>query len=159
VRLICLAALIAATYAWAVAAAPGGVRVGLLACTLAQQADAPADGSARQALCAFRPKKGAPETYVGSVQGVKSSASVTLLWRVTLPPAMSVAPGFLEQHYAADPRTPAEHMPDLVGLTNSSVVLESMADKKVGSASSKNRSLAKSIAVLRIELKLKSTTG
>jgi hypothetical protein len=50
-------------------------------------------------------------------------------------------------------------MPDLVGLTNSSVVLESMADKKVGSASSKNRSLAKSIAVLRIELKLKSTTG
>jgi hypothetical protein len=72
---------------------------------------------------------------------------------------MSVAPGFLEQHYAADPRTPAEHMPDLVGLTNSSVVLESMADKKVGSASSKNRSLAKSIAVLRIELKLKSTTG
>lgn len=165
-RSMCLAALIASTYAWAATAAQEGVEVGLLACTLAEQSSSETDGSVAgaamsQALCTFKPKNGAQESYLGNIQVVKPSATgkVTFLWRVKVPAATSTAPGFLEQKFAADPRTPANQIPDLIGESHSSVVLQSMADRREGSASGKESSPAEGIAVLRVELKLKSTTG
>jgi hypothetical protein len=164
-RLMCLAALIAATYAWTAIAAQEGVQVGLLACALGEQAssrtDDPAGTATRQALCTFKAKNGAQEKYVGNVQLVQPLAThkVTLLWRVRVAPAISAAPGFLEQNYAADSRKLANRVLDLVGETNSRVVLQSMADRKEGSARAKKRSPREGVTVLRVELKLKSTTG
>jgi len=163
VRSLYFAALIGATYAWTATAAQERVELGLLACTLAEQSSSETDGSAAgaQALCTFKPKNGAQESYLGNIQLVKPLAmgKVTLLWRVKVPAATTGGPGFLEQKYAADPKTPASQIPDLVGEPNSSVVLQSMADRKVGSAGAKEGSSADGIAVLRVELKLKSTTG
>jgi hypothetical protein len=155
-----LAALIAAASAWPATAAQEGKQVGLLACTLTEQSSSDA-AATRQALCAFKPKSGAQETYAGNIQLVKPSAvnKMTLVWRVTIPAAMSAAPGFLQQNYAADPRASASHLPDLVGEANPSVILQSMADRTEGSASAKEKLPAEATAVLRVELKLKSTTG
>jgi hypothetical protein len=111
-------------------------------------------------LCAFKLNNGTKETYVGTVQvvGLWATGKATLLWRVKVPPAMSAQPGFLEQSYAADSRTPANQIPDLIGRINS-VVLQSMADKEEGSAGARERPPAPSAAVLGLELKLESTTG
>lgn len=164
-RSICLSALIAATSAWAVTAAEEGVQVGLLACSLTDQSNSEADGAAaaatRQALCAFKPQNGAQETYVGKIQVVNLSVkeTVTFVWRVKVPPMTPASPGFLEQNYAADPRTPANQMPDLIGQANSSIVLQSMADRKEGSASAKEKSPTDGVGVMGIDLNLKSTTG
>ena len=161
-RLMYLAALIAATCAWTVAAAQERVQVGLLACTLAEQQNSDADGpAARQALCAFKPKSGAHETYVGKVQVVNLAVTekITLVWRVKVPQMTPAPPGFLAQSYAADRRTPANQMPDLVGQANSKITLESMADKEEGRASMKERSPTDGVGVLGIDLNLKSTTG
>jgi len=49
-------------------------------------------------------------------------------------------------------------MPDLIGQANSRIVLQSMGDKKEGSASAEQRSSVDGVAVLGVELKLKSTT-
>lgn len=164
-RSIWLAALVAAGCAWNATAAQENVEVGLLTCSLAEPTDAETGSeatgaSARRILCAFKLNNGAEETYAGKVQVVNLPATdkTTLLWRVKAPPATSAEPGFLEQSYAADPRTPANQIPDLVGERNF-VVLQSMADKEEGSAGAKERALAPSVTVLGVELKLKSTTG
>jgi hypothetical protein len=85
-------------------------------------------------LCTFKLKNSAEETYVGEVQVLNLSAAekATLLWRVKVSRTTPPAPGILEQKYAADPGTPANQMPDLIGDTNSSIVLQSMADPEGG---------------------------
>jgi Protein of unknown function (DUF992) len=166
VRSILLTALAAAGCAWIATAAQENVEVGLVACTLSEPTDTETDGSAsgstaRQVLCAFKLKSGAEETYVGKVQVMNLSATekVTLVWRVKVAPSTRAAPGFLEQAYVPNPTTPADQIPDLVGQANSRIILQSMADKKEGSASAKEKSPADGVAVLGMELKLKSTTG
>lgn len=161
-----LAALMVAGCAWSATAAQENIELGLLACTLSEptevETDSPASGTAaRQVVCAFKLKNGVEETYVGKLQVINLSAAekITLLWRVKAPQGMPAAPGLLEQSYAADPRTPANQIPDLVGQANSGTILHSMADKKEGSAGAKERSLADGVAVLGMELKLRSTTG
>jgi len=47
----------------------------------------------------------------------------------------------------------------MIGGANSGIVLQSMADKKEGSAGSRDKSPPLDITVLEVELKLKSTTG
>jgi Protein of unknown function (DUF992) len=165
-RLMWLAALVTASCAWIATAAQENVEAGLLACTLSEHPDTETEGpasaaAARSVLCAFRLQIGPEETYVGKVQVVNLSATekVTLVWRVKVPPNTRLVPGFLEQDYGADPRTSANPTPDLVGLEKSGIILQSMADKKEGSASAKARSGADGVAVLGLELKLKSTTG
>jgi hypothetical protein len=68
-------------------------------------------------------------------------------------------PGFLQQSYSADPKTPAGQIPEMIGDANSGIVLHSMVDKKEGSASARNEYPAIGITVLEVELKLDSTTG
>ena len=83
----------------------------------------------------------------------------TLLWLVKAPSMMSTPPGFLQQSYASDPKTPAGQIPDMIGQANAGIVLQSMADKKEGSTSTKDKSPALATIVLELLLKLKSTTG
>jgi hypothetical protein len=159
-RSIWLAAFVTAGSAWIATAVQAKAEIGFLACTLSEPT-AGERATTRDALCTFKMRNGAQETYVGKVQAVNLSArdQVTLVWRVRVPPVTPVAPGFLEQRYAADPRTPANHLPDLVGQANSAIILQSMTDKMEGSASVKERSPAGRVGVLGIELDLKSTTG
>jgi hypothetical protein len=83
----------------------------------------------------------------------------TLLWLVKAPSAPPWPPGFLQQSYAADPKTPAGQVPDLIGQVNAGVVLQSMTERKEGSVSAGDKSPALGFAVLGAEFKLKSTTG
>ncbi|HEY1244900.1 MAG TPA: DUF992 domain-containing protein [Hyphomicrobiaceae bacterium] len=158
--------MLAAGCVWSVAAAEQTVEVGLLTCHLSAPVESEAGdtgqtGQTRLVLCDFKPKGGAHETYTGRVQVANTSTEEkrTLLWLVKAPTAAPWPPGFLQQSYAADPKTPAGQVPDLIGQANAGVVLQSMAERKEGSVSAGDKSPAAGFAVLGAEFKLKSTTG
>lgn len=159
-----LVALVAAGCAWSSATALQNVEIGHLACTVAEpvdvgKGDAGIAAQARHVLCAFRPKSGVEETYTGIAQLVNLSGSEkrTLLWSVKAASATPAPPGFLQQRYAADPKAPTGQIPDLIGEVNSGIVLQSMHDRKEGSAAEKSPPAA--FTVLGVELKLKSAAG
>jgi hypothetical protein len=161
-----LALAIASVCAWSSATAQQYVEVGLLECNLSEPIDAEGSGTGtaaqnRHILCAFKLKDGIKATYTGKawVVNLPAKEKRTLLWLVKAPSTMSTPPGFLEQSYASDPKTPAGQVPDMIGQANAGIVLQSMADKKEGSASTKDKSPELGIVVLEVELKLKSTTG
>jgi hypothetical protein len=157
------AAVLAAGCAWSVAAAEQAVEAGLLTCHVSAPVEAEAGdaGQTRLVVCDFKAKDGAYETYTGSVQVASTSTEEkrTLLWLVKAPSAPPWPPGFLQQSYAADPKTPAGQVPDLIGQVNAGVVLQSMTERKEGSVSAGDKSPALGFAVLGAEFKLKSTTG
>jgi hypothetical protein len=159
-------AVVAACCAWVSAGAQQNVEVGLLSCNVSGQVEADtghvtAVAPSRQVQCAFTAKNGAEETYMGEVQVANPTigGQRTLLWSVKAPSATPVPPGFLQQTYAADPKTPAGQVPDIIGQVNSSVILQSMTEKKEGSASAGEKAPPVGFAVLGLELKLKSTSG
>ena len=160
------AVVVAAVCAWCPATAQQKVEIGLLACNLAEAVDAEAGGAtsaapARNVLCTFKLKNGIEEIYTGRVQVVNLPAAEkgTLLWLVRATSVTLAPPGFLQQSYSADPKTPAGQIPEMIGDANSGIVLHSMADKKEGSANARNEYPALGVIVLEVELKLKSTTG
>jgi hypothetical protein len=117
-----------------------------------------ADSQLRDAICTFRPRKGVEETYIGTVQGLSLSADnggVTI-WSVKVD-LDTLPPGLLQQSYAADPAVPADQLAPLVGETNSSIVLHSMADRPEGSASAPNRLAPRGFVVVGLMLRLMST--
>lgn len=157
---------IAAACAWNSATAQQYVEVGLLECNLSEPIDAERGGTAiaaqtRHILCVFKLKDGIKATYTGKAQVVNLPAKEkgTLLWLVKAPSTMPTPPGFLQQSYSSDPKTPAAQIPNMIGEANSGVVLQSMTDKKEGSASTKDKSPELGIVVLEVELKLETTTG
>src|SRR6185295_4285642 len=115
----------------------------VLTCTLEEPSAAPATGGpatasqVRDALCTFKPKKGAEESYAGTVQGVSLSPDkrMTAIWMVKADSVMPLTPGLLQQSYSVDRGTPADQLAPMIGETNSRIVLQSMADKQEGSAS------------------------
>jgi len=121
VRSICLAALVVC--ACTAAAVQDNIEFGLLTCTLSEHTavEPGAATQARDVMCTFKVRSGAQETYLGKVEVVNISATekITLVWRVKVPRRTPAAPGPLEQNYAADPRTPPNQVPDLVGQANS----------------------------------------
>jgi hypothetical protein len=156
----------AAVCAWSSATAQQNVEIGLLACNLAEPVDGEGGGASaaaqvRHILCAFKRKDGTEETYTGKAQvaNLPAEKKGTLLWLVRAPPTMPAPPGVLQQSYSGEPKTPAGQVPDMIGGANSGIVLQSMADKKEGSAGSRDKSPPLDITVLEVELKLKSTTG
>jgi hypothetical protein len=119
------AAVLAAGCAWSAAAAEQAVEAGLLTCHVSAPVEAEAGdaGQTRLVLCDFKPKDGAHETYTGRVQVASTSTEEkrTLLWLVKAPSAPPWPPGFLQQSYAADPKTPAGQVPDLIGQANAGI--------------------------------------
>ena len=167
VRLIgAVAVVVAAVCGWGSATAQQDIEIGILACNLSPAVDAEGGSAATPAqarviLCAFRLKNGIEETYTGKAQIVNLPAEEkrTLLWLVRAPSATPAPPGILQQSYSGDPKTPAGQTPDMIGETNSGIVLHSMADTKEGSARLDDQSPTLGIIVLEVELKLKSTAG
>lgn len=153
---------------WAAAAAAEKVdnEVGILTCTLADRGETPAGdpragGQLRDALCTFKLKSGAEETYVGRIEGVSITADrqAALLWLVKMSLDAAAEPGLLQQSYAAEPSKPADQKPPLIGETNAAIVLHFMADKDEGSASAAQKPGPSGFVILSVELKLKSTSG
>jgi hypothetical protein len=62
-------------------------------------------GQTRDALCTFKPKSGAEETYAGKFHGVgiSSDHKGALIWVVKTSSAAVAKPGLLQQSYASDP--------------------------------------------------------
>jgi uncharacterized protein DUF992 len=163
---ICLP-VVAVMTCWAclAAAEQAELEIGVVTCTLADiggpSTNAQAAGQMRDALCTFKPKGGAEETYTGKVQGVSISADQkgALIWLVKSASGAAIAPGLLQQTYATDPKTPADQKPRLIGEANSDIALHSMADKSEGSASATEKPAPTGFVILSVELKLKSTSG
>ena len=161
-----VAVVVAAVCAWGSATAQQSAEIGLLVCNLSGAVDAEGGGAAtatqaRHILCAFKLNNGVEEIYTGKAQvlNLPAEEKSTLLWLVKAPSATPAPPGILQQSYSGDPKTPTGQIPDMIGETNSGIVLHSMADKKEGIVSASDGSPALGITVLEVELKLKSTTG
>ena len=115
----------------------------------------------RDALCTFKPKKGAEESYAGTVQGVSLSPDkrMTAIWMVKADSVMPLTPGLLQQSYSVDRGTPADQLAPMIGETNSRIVLQSMADKQEGSASETRKLPPSGYVITGLQLTLKATSG
>jgi hypothetical protein len=160
-------AALAATICWAspALADDASMEVGVLTCALGEPGQAVAgegiaDERTRDALCTFRTKTGVEETYAGAVQGVSISADrkETLIWVVRT--ASGVAePGALQQVFLTDTKRPADQKSPLIGEGNADIALYSMADENEGSASAAEKAAPTGFVILRVEFKLRSTSG
>jgi hypothetical protein len=159
-------AAMAATF-WMASPATGqkpDFEIGMLSCSIAapteasESAAAPTEGQTREALCSFKPKKGAEESYVGLISGVSLSfdKTATVIWTVKAG-TDAVTPGMLQQSYAVDRDVPADQMPPMIGEANSGIVLQTLRDKPEGSASQMPK--PKGFVIVGLELKLKSAAG
>jgi hypothetical protein len=142
------------------------VEIGVLTCALgelgaAPPSDAPSGAQTRDALCTFKPKTGAEETYAGKVQGVSISADqkAALIWVVKSKTGAKVEPGLLQQSFASDRKTPADQKPPMIGEPNADIALHSMSDKTEGSASATEKPAPTGFVILSLELTLKSASG
>src|SRR5262245_41822559 len=143
------------------------VEVGVLACSFSQSGQvetgrAGVEVQVRDILCSFKLSSGAEETYTGKLLGVSLSAEHkgTLLWLVKTPSAATpLAPGLLQQSYAADAKAPVDQIPAMIGEANSDIVLESMVDQSEGGSGAPEKSPAGDLAIFGLELQLKSTAG
>jgi hypothetical protein len=79
-----------------------------------------------------------------------------MMWIVKGAFATTEAAGLLQQMYAADPAAPPGHAPALIGESNSSIILQPMADSQALSAADKRQPAAGALVVL-VALKLRST--
>jgi hypothetical protein len=86
------------------------VEIGVLTCALgeiggAPPSDPPSGAQTRDALCTFKPRNGAEETYAAKVQGMSLSADqkAALIWVVKSATGAKVGPGLLQQSFTSDP--------------------------------------------------------
>jgi hypothetical protein len=134
--------------------------VGVLTCTLAGhgEKDTNPDSQTRAIHCAFKPKGGPEEVYVGEIKKVGSQTELNgtqvLIWAVMGPSDRKLKPAVLEQTYVGDAAgdgLSADGKPpkQLVGETDKAYALQPIADE------SKERNATDSVTV--IQLRLKST--
>jgi hypothetical protein len=132
--------------------------VGVLTCTLAEhgETDTNPDSQSRLIHCAFKPKGGAEEVYVGEIKKVGTQTALTgkrvLIWAVMAPSDRALKPAILAQTYvgqmapdAGDPQSL------LVGEKDNTIGLHPIADE------SHEPSASESVTV--VELRIKSTPG
>jgi hypothetical protein len=165
-----LAALIALVFPHGIvsgSAQQARTEVGLLTCDLTQGEDAESGADAaplretRDLFCAFRPTNGGPEeTYTGTLRSVglekELSEKRAMIWVVKGTRATMGLPGVLQQFYAADLAANPGHSPPLIGETNVSIVLHTLADEQAPAGAHNRRQIANGIIVL-VALRLKST--
>jgi hypothetical protein len=144
------------------------VDLGTLSCALespsagAKSAAAPAaDSQVRDAICTFKSKTGPEENYVATVEGVSLSAdnTATVIWVVKGLADTKLVPGFLEQRFAVDQSIASDQSPPLLGETNNTIVLRSLADKPEGTASASEKPRPKGFVITGMQLRLKSAAG
>jgi len=115
------------------------LEIGVLTCNLAESEEANGAGDAtsgppiRGMVCVFRPTNSGPEEiYRGAVQIMGKDHDLpggrAIIWIVKATPKIERSPGMLQQTYAADASAAPGHAPPLIGETNSSIILQTMAD-------------------------------
>ena len=137
--LLCLA-LIALALAFAAGSAEQPqLEIGVLICSLAESEEANSAGGVttgpeiRRMVCVFRPANSGPaEVYRGAVQIMGKDhdlpAGRAIIWIVKGTQTTERSPGMLQQTYAPDASAAPGHAPPLIGETNSSIILQAMAD-------------------------------
>jgi len=166
-----LASLVALALAPDVTAAQEPQRdIGVLTCDLVDAGEAPGGTETaapqrqlREMRCAFRPGNlGPEETYAGTLQSLVEDPSLAdgraMMWIVKGSSATKELAGLLQQTYVADPAAPAGQVPALIGESDSSIILQPMADSRVLAAADRRQPPAGALIVM-VALKLKSTSG
>jgi hypothetical protein len=134
--------------------------VGVLTCTLAEQGekDTNPDSQTRAMHCAFKPKGGPEEVYIGEIKKVGSQTelndTLVLIWAVMGPSDRKLKPAVLAQTYvgdeAGDGLTAEGKAPkQLVGETDKAYALQAITDE------SAEPNASGSVTV--IQLRIKST--
>lgn len=154
--------LAAAVSVMAAGASPAAMQtdVGVLTCTLAEhgEKDTNPDSQSRAMHCAFKPKGGPEEVYLGEIKKVGSqtelSGKLVLIWAVLGPSDRKLKPAVLQQTFvgdtAGDGLTPKGKPPkQLIGERDKAYALQPITDE------SAKDTPAGSVTV--IELRIKST--
>jgi len=137
--LVCLALTVLALAPVAGLAEQPQFEIDVLTCSLAEseEADSADDvrtgTDVRRMVCVFRPANGRPEEiYRGAVQIIGQDqdriGGRAIIWIVKGTQTTTRSPGMLQQTYAADASAAPGHAPPLIGETNSSIILQAMAD-------------------------------
>jgi len=145
---------------------PQLTNLGFLTCSLSEVAENQEETVAgplretRAMLCTFKPGDGGPEeTYTGTFQSVgrdqRGSVNWVMIWHVKGTRSMLRTPGFLQQIYFVDPAAAPGRGTPLIGETNSSIVLETLAENQEQTGADERQPI---ISVL-VALRLKSTPG
>lgn len=140
-------------------------QIGLLTCGLTKSEDVQSGADAaplrqtRELLCTFRPTNSAPEEiYTGTLQsvGLEPSDERAMIWVVKGTRETVGSPGLLQQVYAADVAANPGYSPPLIGESNMSIVLQTLADEQAPASADKKQQITIAVVVL-ITLRLKST--
>jgi hypothetical protein len=145
-----LLVLMARALVFSAAAEQSQLEIGVLTCSLAEGEDANNAGDVtsaseiRKMVCVFRPANSGPEeVYRGGVQIISQDndllAGRAIIWIVKGTPTTMRSPGMLQQTYAVDASAAPGHAPPLIGETNSSIILQAMADTPSLADTNKNR--------------------
>jgi hypothetical protein len=132
--------------------------LGILTCSLSEEAGGSPAAQARDILCRFRAGSlGTEETYAGTMQSVGQAEALfgrgTVMLEVKGPAGQGIVPGLLQQAYAAE-ASPVRAAAPLFGETNSAIVLQPLTKEEGRVAAGKTRPEA---AIILLELKLKAT--
>jgi hypothetical protein len=151
-----LAGLIALVFAHGMVSASAQqarTEIGLLTCDLTKSEDAESGADAaplretRELLCVFRPTNGGPEeTYTGTLRSVglakELSEKRAMIWVVKGTRQTMGSPGLLQQVYAADLAVNPGHSAPLIGETNLSIMLQTLADEQAPAAAQSDENAA-----------------
>jgi hypothetical protein len=134
--------------------------VGVLTCTLAEhgEKDTNPDSQTRAMHCAFKPKGGPEEVYIGEIKKVGSQTELNgtpvLIWAVMGPSDRKLKPAVLAQTYVGDEsgdglKTDGKPPKQLVGETDKAYALQAITDERAEPNASGS--------VTVIQLRIKST--
>ena len=139
--LVSLALIVLALAPAASSAEQPRLELGVLTCNFAESEEANKAGDVtsgagiRRMVCVYRPANSGPEeVYRGDVQIIGQDndllAGRAIIWIVKGTPTTMRSPGMLQQTYAADASAAPGQAPPLIGETNSSIILQTMADTR-----------------------------
>ena len=137
--LVSLALIVLALAPAASSAEQPRLELGVLTCSFAESEEAnkasevTSGAGIRRMECVFRPANSGPvEVYGGAVQIIGQDHDFpggrAIIWIVKGAETGDRSPGMLQQAYAADASAAPDHAPPVIGETNSSIILQAMAD-------------------------------
>jgi hypothetical protein len=135
--------------------------LGTLTCSLSDGADASQTAQVRDIVCRFRAGSlGSEEIYAGTMQSLGQAEALfgrgTVMLEVRGAATVVVAPGLLQQAYAADASAAVSAATPLIGETNPAIVLQPLTREEGRVAAGRIRPEA---AIIMVELKLESTAA
>jgi len=137
------------------------VDIGLLTCGVGESAEVESgndalSGEPRKMLCVFSPSNGPEDVYMGTYQTIGQdrvqSRNYAMIWVVKVSQPTQRSTGLLQQHYAADRSAPSPHPPPLIGETDGTIVLQTLADAQALNGSDKQSQVGTTIVLVALKL-------